>query len=88
MKKFFQVLGVLAVIGGAIAGGYVLYQKYKEKFSSDDDFDEFDDFEDFDTDFAEAEADRGYTSLNTEADESVADVEVDTTLDDNEAIEQ
>ncbi|MBE5939139.1 MAG: hypothetical protein E7266_01980 [Lachnospiraceae bacterium] len=82
-KTIFKCFAILAVIGGIIAGGYILYKKYKEKFSPDeDDFDDFEEFDDFDTDFSDAEADRGYTSINTDVAE-----DVDTTLDDNESVE-
>lgn len=62
MKKVFKILGRLAVVGAAVAGGVAIYKKY---FAPEDTFDDLDeepedDFEeDLDT------AGRGYVSLSS-----------------------
>ncbi len=65
MKKFFKVVGGLAVIGAAVAGGLALYKKL---FAPKDDFDDFDDLEDSTEEEAEV-SDRGYVSLNPSGEE-------------------
>ena len=65
MKKFFKVVGSLAVVGAAVAGGVALYKKY---FASEDILDDFED--ELDDEFEEEDLDastRGYTTLNNVA---------------------
>ena len=64
MKKFFKVVGSLAVVGAAVAGGVALYKKY---FASEDVLDDFED--ELDDEFEEDLDDtgRGYTTLNNVA---------------------
>ncbi len=70
MKKFLKILGRLAVIGAAVAGGVAIYKKY---FAPEDAFDDLD--EDLDDDFDEDldTAGRGYVSLNA-AEEAAEDI--------------
>lgn len=68
MKKFFKVVGSLAAIGAAVAGGIALYNRY---FASEDILDDFEDELDseFEDDLEEEEvSERSYTTLvnNTE----------------------
>lgn len=62
MKKFLKILGRLAIVGAAIAGGVAIYKKY---FAPEDTFDDPD--EDLDDDFEEDldTAGRGYVSLSS-----------------------
>ena len=69
MKKFFKVVGSLAAIGAAVAGGIALYKKF---FASDEILDDFEDEleDEFEEDLDTSE--RGYVHLNNAA-EAVKD---------------
>lgn len=85
MKKFFKVLGRIAVIGAAVAGGVAVYKKF---FAPDDSFDDLDDDLDLDDDFEEDldPAERGYVSLSS-AEEEVKEAAKDVTEEVKEAAE-
>lgn len=66
MKKFLKVVGSLAAVGAAVAGGIALYKKY---FAQDDILDDFED--ELDDEFEEDldTPGRGYTTINNVAEE-------------------
>ena len=70
MKKFCKILGRIAVVAAAVAGGFAVYKKF---FAPEDTFEDLDD--DFDDDFEEDldTAERGYVSLNS-AEEAAEEV--------------
>ncbi len=68
MKKFFKFVVAIAAICAGVAGGMVLYSKYKEKQDDDLDDDYDDDFSDDDDD----ETDRSYVKINPDKAEEAA----------------
>ena len=66
MKKALNLVGALATLSAAVAGGIALYKKF---FAPEDDFSDLDgdledEFEEEDLDAGETPAERGYVSLN------------------------
>lgn len=80
--KWSNILSATAILGAAVAGGMILYKKYKSyQETFNDDFDDFeDDFDDEDLDFKDEDSSvspkREYVPINLETEKKVAETNI------------
>lgn len=94
--KWSNILSATAILGAAVAGGMILYKKYKSyQDTLNDDFDDFeDDFDDGDLDFEDeissAPPKREYVPINLENDKKAdeANINEDPNTKESEAKEE
>lgn len=80
--KWSNILSATAILGAAVAGGMILYKKYKSyQDTFNDDFDDFeDDFDDGDLDFEDeissAPPKREYVPINLESEKKAPETNI------------